>query len=115
MICRTCNHIVPDGVLACPACSERASLQAFLEMQRALLPRFLSGEYPLTLGRANNSVHAHIQLIGESKHAWCGAPMNHSQRWQRIFEELDRTISLCAKCRAAIHKMAAEVTPKEVA
>lgn len=105
-VCPRCKELIHG--LACANCAAKASQAAVLERQREAMPQILDGTFALTLGRVNNSAHAHIQLIGDPLHAWCGEAMNRAQRWERMFEKLDDTISLCKRCRARLHLMAAE-------
>jgi hypothetical protein len=114
MICRRCNRVMAGDKISifCSACIERASHEAFIQMQRLVLPRFISGEYPLTFGAVNANHYAHIQLIGEPTHAWCGERMS-GKRYQKPFAFLDRTADLCPRCESAIRDMAKELEKSE--
>lgn len=80
-----------------------------MAMQRLVLPKFISGQHLLTLGRVSNNRYVHIQLVGEPRHAWCGLQLNQAERWKRHFELLRTTPDICPECHSAIRTMAAEL------
>ena len=97
MICSTCNHYVPDGLIACPVCAEERSRAAMRKYQHHPLALVAQGRGVLTT-RAINNVR-HVQMFGCAK-TYCGETVeSYNRRNSILFLALrDEREHICARC-----------------
>jgi hypothetical protein len=118
MKCRKCGSTIPEPKLVCVYCTEKASSEAYLKLQRNYIPEILSGETKLQLAPPPFAPPApaaiapsHIQLIQERRHAYCGAELSHQKRSQHSYQLINRDL-ICPACLEVLDKMIKE-SPQE--
>lgn len=97
--CRTCKKEY-EG-LACRACVERRSRDAFLELQTQYVPSILSGDARMHLSKPAGAGLWHIVLVGEPRHlqhAYCGVPVKNSHVDTRVVYSTDLREKVCGLC-----------------
>ena len=112
MNCPVCHTPIPEHHLACPVCAQRRSYEAVLDLQKAFLPSLLRGEHPLTLAKPSEEMDWHVALLCYNELAWCGRTI--SPQWKKQYREYPDLFHsrLCRWCRAALDRLAKEVSPE---
>jgi hypothetical protein len=102
MICRN-GHIVPDTMLACPACTQMKWNIGVAQYQHEFLRRSLAGLAQLKVIRAEPR---HVVLFGiDLKRTFCGIELQAKPMAKRISYEpysVKTLATVCPECRTAI-------------
>lgn len=93
--------------LTCPACADRKSREAYLNLQTSYLPAILTGRMDLHLNRRTHSGPYHVALVGDPQHGYCGHLLDGPQQRRRMPYSEKLRADLCAKCVAVFDAIVA--------
>lgn len=101
----SCSHPVPDGLLACPICTEERNAKALRKFQYAPLRTVIAGLGRLTTRRIEGK--RHVEMFG-AEQTYCGIPVSPQHARARVDYDPEELRRVCGKCRALLDEIAAE-------
>jgi len=117
MTCKKCNRLMPDNMMACPACTDRANRAALRTYQLHPLRKVAEGGARLVTRHMRGG--RHIQMFAWNKDAeqytFCGEAVDPAHRRGSL--TLDELVdaaergTVCEKCHLQVGDLMVEALP----
>lgn len=112
--CPECHSLIPDGALACPACTEKRALKGAMEVADRHLPDIASGRLRLRVLRKHRDGGEQHIALPNAYVGWCGLDLRdlHFCELKRL-NDARNAREVCQPCVTEIDRRiaAAEDTP----